>query len=96
MLTGGRGEDTLDGSDGFDTADFELSEQAVTVDLDAGTGQGGEALGDLSRLAAASAQDEGDQDDEDALIEIEEFVRVAALLLHGDCAMGARHRRQLH
>lgn len=55
-----------------------------------------EALGDLSRLAAASAQDEGDQDDEDALIEIEEFVRVAALLLHGDCAMGARHRRQLH
>ena len=27
---------------------------------------------------------------------IEEFVRVAALLLHGDCAMAARHRRQLH
>ena len=29
-------------------------------------------------------------------IEIEEFVRVAALLLHGDCAMGAHQRRQLH
>ncbi len=55
-----------------------------------------EALSDLARLAAASAQDEGDEDDEAAMIEIEEFVRVAALLLHGDCAMGARHRRQLH
>ncbi len=55
-----------------------------------------EALADLARLAAASAQEEGDEDDEDALAEIEEFVRVAALLLHGDCAMAARHRRQLH
>ncbi len=55
-----------------------------------------EALEDLARLAAASAQDEGDDDDEEALTEIEEFVRVAALLLHGDCALGARHRRQLH
>lgn len=55
-----------------------------------------EALGDLSRFAAASAQDDGDDDEEDALTEIEEFVRVAALLLHGDCALGARHRRQLH
>jgi uncharacterized protein YgfB (UPF0149 family) len=55
-----------------------------------------EALADLARLAAASAQDEGDEDDENALVEIEEFVRVAALLLHGDCAMAARHRRQLH
>lgn len=55
-----------------------------------------EALDDLARLAAATAQDEGDDDDEVALTEIEEFVRVAALLLHGDCALGARHRRQLH
>lgn len=55
-----------------------------------------EALSDLAKLAAASPQDEGDEDDEAALIEIEEFVRVAALLLHGDCAMAARHRRQLH
>ena len=55
-----------------------------------------EALGDLAKFAAASPQDDGDEDDEAAMIEIEEFVRVAALLLHGDCAMGARHRRQLH
>ena len=55
-----------------------------------------EALGDLAKLAAASPQDEGDEDDEEALIEIEEFVRVAALLLHGDCAMATRQRRQLH
>ena len=55
-----------------------------------------EALGDIARLAAASPQEDGDDEDEDALVEIEEFVRVAALLLHGDCAMGARHRRQLH
>lgn len=55
-----------------------------------------EALGDLARLAAAAPQEEGDEDDEAALIEIEEFVRVAALLLHGDCAMAAQHRRKLH
>ena len=55
-----------------------------------------EALEDLAKLAAASPQDEGDDEDEDALIEIEEFVRVVALLLHGDCATGANHRRQLH
>lgn len=58
--------------------------------------EGREALGDLARLAAASPQDDGDDDDEDALAEIEEFVRVAALLLHGDCAMGPRHRGRLN
>lgn len=55
-----------------------------------------EALVDLARLAAATPQDDGDQDDEDALAEIEEFVRISALLLHGDCALGPRHRSQLH
>jgi uncharacterized protein YgfB (UPF0149 family) len=55
-----------------------------------------EALGDLAKLAAAAPQDEGDEEDEAALVEIEEFVRVAALLLHGDCAMAAQHRRKLH
>lgn len=55
-----------------------------------------EALADLARLARARAQDEGDQDDEDALVEIEEFVRVAALLLHGDCALAPRHRNRLN
>jgi uncharacterized protein len=60
------------------------------------TEESSEALVDIAKLAAAMPQDEGDEDDEAALIEIEEFVRVAALLLHGDCALGARHRRQLH
>lgn len=64
-----------------------------------------EALDDLARLAAASAPDEADPDDTDsddgqeeekALAEIEEFVRVAALLLHGDCVLAARHRHGLH
>lgn len=58
--------------------------------------EGREALADLAKLAAASAQDSGDQDDEVALTEIEEFVRVAVLLLHGDCALGPRHRQRLN
>ncbi len=58
--------------------------------------ESGEALADLAKLAAAQPQDDGDQDDEDALIEIEEFVRVAALLLHGDCALAPRHRNRLN
>jgi uncharacterized protein YgfB (UPF0149 family) len=57
---------------------------------------GGEALADLVRLAAATPQDGGDQEDEEALAEIEEYVRVAALLLHGDCALGPRHRGRLN
>lgn len=55
-----------------------------------------EALGDLARLAAAQPQEEGDEDDEAALAELEEFVRVAALLLHGDCVLAARHRQKLN
>lgn len=58
--------------------------------------EGQEALKDLARLAGATAQDDGDDEDEAALAEIEEFVRVAALLLHGDCAMGPRHRGRLN
>ncbi|HSR65848.1 MAG TPA: UPF0149 family protein [Xanthomonadaceae bacterium] len=55
-----------------------------------------EALADIARLAAASPQEEGDEEDEDALTEIEEFVRVAALLLHGDCVLAPRHRQQFN
>lgn len=55
-----------------------------------------EALTDLAKLAAATPQDEGDEDDENALAEIEEFVRVAALLLHGDCNLSPRQRQRLH
>ena len=58
--------------------------------------EGTEALADLARLARATAQDDGDEEDEAALAEIEEFVRVAALLLHGDCALAARHRNRLN
>ncbi len=58
--------------------------------------EGREALADLARLAAAQPQDDGDEEDEDALAEIEEFVRVAALLLHGDCVLGPAHRQRLH
>ena len=58
--------------------------------------EGREALADLARLAAARPQDDGDEEDEAALAEIEEFVRVAALLLHGDCALGPRHRGRLN
>jgi uncharacterized protein YgfB (UPF0149 family) len=58
--------------------------------------EGREALADLARLAAAQPQDDGDEEDEDALAEIEEFVRVAALLLHGDCVLAPAHRQRLH
>lgn len=58
--------------------------------------EGSEALADLVRLAAATPEEEGDEEDELALAEIEEFVRVAALLLHGDAALGPRHRRSLN
>ena len=55
-----------------------------------------EALADLARFAAATAQEDGDEEDEEALVEIEEFVRVAALLLYGDCVLAPEHRRQFH
>ena len=58
--------------------------------------EGREALADLARLAAATPQDDGDDDDEQALAEIEEFVRVAVLLIHGDCVLAPRHRQQFH
>ncbi len=58
--------------------------------------EGREALADIANLAAASAQDDGDDEDEAAYAEIEEFVRVAVLLLHGDCVMGPRHRQRLN
>ena len=58
--------------------------------------EGRESLADLARFAAATPQDDGDQEDEEALAEIEEFVRVAVLLLHGDCVLGPRHRQQFN
>lgn len=58
--------------------------------------EGSEALGDIAKLAAAQPQDDGDEEDEAALVEIEEFVRVAVLLLHGDCVLAAQHRQRLN
>ena len=55
-----------------------------------------EALEDIARLAAAQPQDDGDEDDEAALEELVEFVRVASLLLHGDCVLAAEHRGRLN
>lgn len=55
-----------------------------------------EALHDLARLAQAAPESSGDDEDEHALAEIEEFVRVAVLLLHGDCVLGPRHRQSLN
>jgi uncharacterized protein len=55
-----------------------------------------EALHDLARLAQAAPESSDDEDDEDALAEIEEFVRVAVLLLHGDCVLAPRHRQSLN
>ena len=59
--------------------------------------EGQEALEDLARLASSRSEEfETGDEDEDALAEIEEFVRVAVLLLHGDRVMAVRHRRTLN
>ena len=55
-----------------------------------------EALHDLARLAQAAPESSGDDEDEHALAEIEEFVRVSVLLLHGDCVLAPRHRQSLN
>ncbi|MGE9009798.1 calcium-binding protein [Leptospira interrogans] len=46
ILIGGAGADALDGGTGNDTASYATSTVAVTVDLAAGTGLGGDAQGD--------------------------------------------------
>lgn len=58
--------------------------------------EGEEALGDLANLAAARVDDVDPDGDEESLTEIEEYLRMAVLLLHADCAMGPRHRQRLH
>ena len=58
--------------------------------------EGEEALADLANLAAAHAEDVDQEGDEDALTEIEEYLRMAVLLLHADCALGPLHRQRLH
>lgn len=55
-----------------------------------------ESLADIGRIAASDLSYEDPEADEQALEEVSEFVRVAALLLHSDCVLGPRHRRKLN
>jgi uncharacterized protein YgfB (UPF0149 family) len=55
-----------------------------------------EALEDLAKIAASRLSYDDPEGDEAALTEVAEFVRVAALLLHGDCVGSAPARRSLH
>ena len=55
-----------------------------------------DALRDLARMAASELSYEDPEGDEESLAEVSEFVRVAALLLHGDCVLGPRHRKSLN
>lgn len=57
---------------------------------------GQEALVDLANLAAARIEDVDPEQDEESLTEIEEYLRMAVLLLHADCALGPRSRQRLH
>lgn len=45
-----------------------------------------EILRDLATIAASNLDFGGEEDDEDALIELHEFIRVGAMLLHTECA----------
>lgn len=45
-----------------------------------------ELLRDLGTIAGSSFDFENETEDEDALIEVQEFVRVGAMLLHTECA----------
>lgn len=60
------------------------------------SGDGEEALGDIANLAAARVDDVDPEGDEEALTEIEEYLRMAVLLLHADCTMGTQHSQRLH
>lgn len=55
-----------------------------------------EALADIGRIASSDLSYDDPESDEEALEEVAEFVRVAALLLHGDCVLGPRRRRRLN
>lgn len=60
------------------------------------TAEAAEALEDLGKIAASRLSYDDPEGDEVALVEVAEFVRVAALLLHGDCNGEARETRSLH
>ena len=61
ILIGGVGADDLEGGDGTDTASYEGSSAAVTVDLTTGTGTGGDAQGDtLANIENLTGSDHDD------------------------------------
>jgi len=60
-LTGGAGADRLDGGSGMDFADYSGSAAGVNIDLNAGTGSGGDAQGDT--LAGVDGLIGSDHDD---------------------------------
>ncbi len=60
------------------------------------TDESAEALDDLGRIASSAFSYDDPDADEAALAEVVEFVRVAALLLHGDCVLRRQTRRELH
>ena len=72
------------GGFGLAIADKKLSEE------------GEEALADIANLAAARIDEVDPESDEESLAEIEEYLRMAVLLLHADCTLGPRHRQSLH
>lgn len=55
-----------------------------------------EALADLGRIASSALSYEDPDADEAALAEVIEFVRVAALLLHGDVVLRRQSRHERH
>lgn len=58
------------------------------ADLEQGlSGEAGEILGDLARIAATRFEDDsGGEEDEQAYVEVVEYVRVGVLLLHNELA----------
>ncbi len=61
ILAGGAGADTFIGGPGFDTADYRFSASAVTIDLLARTGHGGDAEDDsLTGIEAIAGSSFGD------------------------------------
>ena len=60
-LIGGIGADVLDGGTGTDTVDYSTSAAGVNVNLDTGTGTGGDAQGDTyTSIEAVTASDHND------------------------------------
>lgn len=55
-----------------------------------------EALQDMGNLAAAQVEEGDEDDDARDLAEIEEYLRVATLLVHADCARPTAPDRRLH